>query len=260
MLKPAIKTAYLVIFLSTAVHGAPWDLLGSWPTPGGPPRDTTDPYAQYLVAGGSEPYIYRVWWLSGGGTEILSSFPAPGGAGAWGLAYDPGPYCFWLSNNQTSWIYKITTLGSLVSSFPSPLAGPAGMELAGDYNPYGDWLFVAFPSLNVIGEINQTTGSLIETFPAPGAHATACGGLVYSYGYSFYVTDDYTHAVYKNGAPVITSLPAPVGFSYIANTNDQVINIYVVDDATDYIYAYVTDEPYSAASPASLGRIKALYR
>jgi len=192
--------------------------------------------------------------------SIYSSFPAPGGAGAWGLTYDLLPYCFWLSNNQTSWIYKITTLGSLVSSFPSPLAGPADMEMGLDWNPYGTWIFAAFPSLNVIGEINQTTGSLIETFPAPGSHPTACGGIAYSYGYSFFITDDYTHAVYKNGAPVITSLQAPVGFCYDANTNGQVINIYVVDDATDYVYRFISDEYYSPASPASLGRIKALFR
>ena len=59
---------------------------------------------------------------------------------------------------------------------------------------------------------------------------------------------------------MITSLQAPVGFSYIANTNDQVINIYVVDDATDYVYRYLADDYYAPASPASLGRIKALFR
>ena len=249
----AIKTAYLVILLSTAAHAAPWDLVCSWPAPGPNPKGFSI-FGGSTVEGTIYPYIYQTNTQG----SIYNSFPAPGGAGAWGLVYDAGPYCFWLSNNRTSWIYKITTLGSLVSSFASPLPGPAGMDRIGDSNPTGYWLFVAFPALNVIGEINQNTGSLIETFPAPGLHATACGGP--DYGYSFYVTDDYTHAVYKNGAPVITNLQAPVGFSYVACVDGEVLDIFIVDDATDYIYQYMVDDYYNAASPASLGRIKALFR
>jgi len=152
----------------------------------------------------------------------------------------------------------MNTVGSVLSSFLCPVAGPADMELTFDYNPFGLWLFAAIPGQNIIAEINQTTGSLIETFAAPGLHPTACGGIYY--GSNFYATDDYTHSVYRGSIPVITGIQTPVGFSFWANTNDEIKWVYVVDDATDYIYQYYTAEYYNDAEPASLGKVKALFR
>ena len=256
----SIKILFTLILLTNSVYAAPWDLFGSWPTPGINPRGYSGGGGEFIVQDGPEPYIYRIWLTSYGETSIISSFPAPGGPAAWGLVYDPmgGDY-FRVSNNLTSWIYKITMDGSVVSSFFCPLPGPAGMDITYDYSPSGGYLFVAIPAQNLIAEINQNTGSLMRTFAAPGVHPTAYGAVAYSHGYPYYVTDDYTHKVYKNATPVIT-LQNPVGFSYWSNTNGQITLIFVVDDTTDYIYVYETDETYSSAAPASLGRIKALFK
>lgn len=254
MVKAIIRIISITTILTATVDAGPWDLVSSFPTPGSSPRGLANIIGLYTVDDSTPPYIYHVYFDG----SIMGSFPAPGGPGAWGLAED---YSYlWVSNNLTSWIYKITTAGSLVSSFLCPLAGPADIDMAFDYNPFGGWLIVAVPAQNVIAEINQNTGSLIETFPAPGLHATACGSLVATTGYPFYVTDDYTHKVYKNGAAVITSLQTPVGFAYSADTNGNIRIVWVVDDATDYVYMYYTDEYYTPAAPASLGRIKALFK
>ncbi len=252
----AIKKGFIISnIVCVPAFAAAWDLIASWPTPGPNPWGLVYASGIYIVEGLNAPYVYSLEWNG----SIHSSFPAPGGPGAWGLAYDyTGTNYFWVSNNQNSYIYKTTTVGSLVSSFLCPFPGPADMELTGDYNPFGVWLFVAIPASNIIAEINQTTGSLIETFPAPGLHPTGCGGVYY--GSKFYVIDDYKHTVYWNGAAVITSLQTPVGLSYLATTNDEIPWIYVVDDATDYIYQYYTAEYYNRTTPASLGRIKALFR
>jgi len=152
----------------------------------------------------------------------------------------------------------MTTVGSVISSFLSPIGSPAGLSYTADYSLAGTYLFVAIPDQNYIAVLNSTTGSLMKTYPAPGLHPTACGGIYY--GSNFYVTDDYTHSVYLSSMPVITGIQTPVGFSFWANTNDEIKWVYVVDDATDYIYQYYTAEYYNDAEPASLGKVKALFR
>ncbi len=256
MLKKQIIILFIIVFIAECPSYAGWALIHSYPTPGNDPRGYRhyDGYTGYILQDGTDPYIYRIYWWTG---SIYNSFPAPGGAGAWGLGFDrTGVDYFWISNYQNSWFYQVTTAGSLVSSFPSPLPGPAGMDILFDFTYFRYYLYVAFPSQNKIAKIDQTSGSLVVTYAAPGTYPTACGGLYYQGNY-FFVTDSSTHTVYQGGVPVITNLQTPVGFSFEATTNDEYRFIHVVDDATDRIYFYWSN---TSVTPASLGRIKALFR
>jgi hypothetical protein len=113
---------------------------------------------------------------------------------------------------------------------------------------------VAIPNLNIIAVLNHTTGSLIGTYAGPGSRPIGCGGYAH-----FYVADSGTHTIYEDGVPVITGIQTPVGFGYtwfMAPPYDYYL--YVIDDATGYYYFYVNES--SGVTPASLGRVKALFQ
>lgn len=234
-------------WLAAHVPAEAWKLVASFPTPGPDPRgySVTSGVGGFIVIGSQTPYVFKMRWSP---WIIISSFPAPGGPGAWGMAgYSLDLY---LSNNRTSWIYKMNEYGSVVSSFRCPVDGPADMDIR--WSPLR--LYIAIPARNIIAVVNQNTGSLESTFAAPGSRPTACGGYT-----SFYVTDAATHTVYRNGSPIITDIETPVGFSCTVMVGDAPqaeIGLCIVDDATDRIYFYAND---TAVAPASLGKVKALF-
>jgi len=155
----------------------------------------------------------------------------------------------YISNVSTSWIYEITTTGSVVSSFRCPFPGPADMDLRW----YPSDLYIAIPDRNIIAVVEETTGSLLSTFKAPGSRPTACCGYQ-----TTLIADAATHTIYENGVPVITGIETPVGADEEATTdNDYYVALFVVDDATDRIYFY---NKTVAVAPASLGRVKALFK
>ncbi len=193
---------------------------------------------------GPVPYVIHYSWEQ---SSVLSSFPAPGGVGAWGIAYGSSAG-FLITNNQTSWIYETTTQGSVVNSFRCPLDGPADCEFA--------WpgFIVAIPDQNIIAVLNRSTGSLIGTYAGPGSRPTGCGGYAH-----FYVADSGTQTIYEDSVPIVTGIQAPVGFGYgwsMAPPYD--IALFVVDDATDRYYFYYRSG--NRVFPDSLGRVKALFK
>jgi hypothetical protein len=228
----------------TAAAGAyTWELVASYPVPVPNPRGYRVYGASYgyIIDAGTTPYVYEIYLRT---SSIVSSFPAPGGAGAWGIAGVTDE--LYISNNRTSWIYEVTAYGSVVSSFRCPIEGPADMDLR--WAPSN--LYIAIPDRNIIAVVNETTGSLVSTFRAPGSRPTACCGYQ-----TTLIADAATHTVYENGVPVITGIATPVG----ADDNftlDYDYWVYVLDDATDRIYMY---EKTVAVVPASLGRVKAMF-
>ena len=245
MIKRVIFGVWCLGFiLVPTVNG--WRFVASYPTPVFDPRgyQTGGISFGYVVRAGPTPYVYGFQLDTG---SIVSSFPAPGGAGAWGITGSPTSG-FYVSNNTTSWIYKVTSTGSVVSSFLCPVAGPADI----DFLWYTYQLCIAIPDQNIIAVVDRTTGSLVSTFAGPGSRPTACCGYQ-----TTLIADAATHTVYENGVPVITGIATPVGADEDASTdNDYYVMLYVVDDATDHIYYY---NKTVEVAPASLGRVKALF-
>jgi hypothetical protein len=184
-----------------------------------------------------------------GNGSVFSSFPAPGGPGAWGISDADVEYELYLSNNRTSWIYKTYTNGSILSSFKCPLPGPAGIGYA-----YDTRLEVAIPSMNVIAVVNPQTGSLVSTIRGPGQNPTACAG----WGAEF-ITDAGMHAVYFKSRRIIEGIETPTGIWYQQSQSDTEAYwfVFIVDAATKHIYEYNDNV---AVVPASLGRVKALFK
>jgi hypothetical protein len=240
--KTFIKYAALAVVIPLNAAGN-WGVVSSWPAPCFEPRGL---WAGYLVGDGAKPYVY---YPTSAWSPSYSSFPAPGGPGAWGISEADVEYEFYLSNNRTSWIYKITSSGSVLNSFLCPIPCPADIGYA-----WGTRLEVSIPNLNVIAVVNPKTGSLVSTIPAPGLWPTSCAG----YG-AMFITDGRTHTVYRARRAIIEGIENPTGISYaewIVDTNPR-YDVFVVDAATKYIYMY---QDNVHAGPASLGRVKALFR
>jgi hypothetical protein len=222
-----------------------YEFVGSYATPGSQPRGYvfSDLYEGWLVDDGATPRVYHMYLSTG---SVAASFAAPGGAGAWGLCSASGAY-FYLSNNSTSYIYRVTTVGSVASSFRCPLDGPA--DMARVYP--GPHLYVAVPGRNVVAVVDPATGSLLSSFAGPASHVTACAGYDGSYA-----ADDVTHTVYRSGKSFLTGITSPLGLEEVSTWFDASY-LYVVDDGTDRIYMYQSGTP---VEPASLGRVKGLFR
>ncbi len=203
-----------------------------------------------MVGDGPTPYIYEMSFKTG---SVYSSFPAPGGPGAWGITDVPLKDDFYLSNYRTSWIYKITTTGSVLSSYRCPLPGPAGISWGGPNR-----LEVTIPDLNVVAALDLNEGYLISAFRGPGLRPTSCIGVNWEF-----IGDAGTHTVYQSSGSkwyaIITGIEEPVGLSAYKYINDTPpgMGLYVVDAATKYIYNCEDNAP---VTPASLGRVKALFQ
>jgi hypothetical protein len=251
MLKKAIPLAAVLVNIITS-GAADWRLLSSCPAPCAEPRDLTPGAGCYLVGDGLTPQIYEMDPATG---SVYSSFPAPGGPGAWGIT-DTGDIpivVLYFSNNRTSWIYKITTTGSVLSSYLCPLPGPAGISWGGPNR-----LEVTIPDLNVVAALHLKEGYLISACRGPGLRPTSCIGVDWDF-----VGDAGTHTVYRGSGskwyPIITGIEAPSGmdaYQYHSD-NGALWGLFIVDAATKYIYHYEDD---AAVTPASLGRVKALFR
>ncbi len=242
----SLTTVVLVIAgLAVSAEGEEWRLIASCPTPGVAPRgyDGHRSGIGYIVQAGNSAYAYCIDTDTG---SVYSSFPIPGGGGVWGISRGFGRG-FWISDIRSSHIYAVTSEGSVVSSFVCPVGKPADLDFGLD-----GYLFVAVPERNVIAVVNPTTGSLVETYAAPGAHPTSntrCG---------YFIADDFTHYIYANGRPIITGVQKPTGLGWTSPIgNDWTMWVYVVDDATDHVYTYMG---IYAVEPASLGHIRALFR
>jgi hypothetical protein len=244
VIKRIIFAVWCLGFIS-ASNVSGWGFVASYPTPISNPRgyQTGGISFGYVVGAGTTPYVYGFRLGTG---SIVSSFPVPGGTGAWGLTGSPTSG-FYISNNNTSWVYKVTSTGSVTSSFICPITGPADIDLP-LVGPY--YLNIAIPARNLIAVVNQTTGSLVSTFAGPGLRPTAATGYQ-----TTLIADSATHTIYENGVPVITGITTPVGADVDAST-DYHVNLFVVDDATDRIYIY---RKTVAVAPGSLGRVKALF-
>jgi len=149
----------------------------------------------------------------------------------------------WVSNYNNSYIYKLTSSGSVISSFRCPKAHPADLS---------QWaLYVAIPDENLAIKIT-TTGSILSSFRGPGSRLTAIDA-------SDILGDPETHKVYFLGYGT-RSLGAPVGVCADRLTDGPpYVHILVVDRTTNYVYLFKW-AGHEAVGPTSFGRIKALFK
>jgi len=223
--------------LAYGALGTGWAIVGSYPAPAANPRGVAHdaPYGASILCDGSPPRIYNMLRPS---EYIKLAVPS----GAWGLR-SWGSDAILVSNYNNSHIYKLTTTGSVISSFRCPKDHPADLS---------QWtLHVAIPDENLAIKIT-TTGSILSSFRGPGTRLTAIDA-------SDILGDPETHKVYFLGYGT-RSLGAPVGAcSFRLTDGPPYVWPLVVDSATNYIYEFEWCG-YEALGPASFGRVKALFK
>lgn len=230
------------VFIATPSYGTGWEIVASYPAPAPNARGVAlfAPFYISVLCDGTPPRIYDLGEPS---KYINLGMPK----GAWGLSNWFG-YGIAVSNYSNSYIYALTTLGSVISSFRSPKDHPA--DLSG---PYFDE-YVAIPAENLALEIT-TKGSVISSFRGPGIHLTA---LEARYPYGGVVGDPLMHKVYFLPSFGMAKLTAPVGTCASVKTGEPPYgDVWVVDAATNYVYLFKWHGS-KAVAPASLGRVKAL--
>jgi DNA-binding beta-propeller fold protein YncE len=101
--------------------------------------------------------------------DVLFQFNAPSNYTD-GMAWDGSN--LWLSCDGLQRIWKLDTLGNVLDSIPSPGPIPTGLTWDGQYL----WCANHIPSR--IYKVDPTTGSIIDSIPAPGS-GNSCEGLAW---------------------------------------------------------------------------------
>jgi hypothetical protein len=248
----------LVVALAAALTAAagaqvwPPRLVGSFAAPPDAIDVAYEGGPLYVLVGGAAPMVFTMDTWNG---SITGSFSIPLPNGARGIAttgYNPTDV--WVSNRLNGFLYRLTTVGSLLGSFACPGGTPFGL---GGYQypfwPDDGYLMVSCRDENCVVSVNHTTGSLVSSFDGP---ATAVIGYD-----EWLAVDRHTSYLYWNyygSWQVLDTLPArPWGIgTYVLWTTGTGIRAYVLCH-DGYVYHY---GGYTDVAPASLGRIRALYR
>jgi hypothetical protein len=253
-----IAIAVTLVSVVAAAGGEDWPprLVASFPAPPGAIALACEYEPLYALVGGATPTVFTLITWNG---SITGSFNIPVPNGARGIATTGSrPTYLWVSNRLNRFLYRLDTTGSLLGSFQCPAGKPFGL---GGYlhggGPDRGYLTVSCRNQNQILRVNPTTGSLASSFPGPAAAVTG-----YDEGLA---VDRYTCCLYWDyygGWTVLDTLaarPWGVTTSVEGTTYGAACVCGYVLCHNGYIYRYKGTND-DAVAPASLGRVKALFR
>jgi len=240
-----------VLTAAGVIHSWPPRLVGSFAAPPGAIDVAYETQGFYVLINATPPRVYQLT-TSG---SLLGSFSVPVPSGARGITYDGHSWSrFFISNRINGYIYTLTTAGSLVGSFRCPAGAPYGLGFTDVYSPHGRGLFAACRDADCIARLDATTGSLLSTFAGPAAAVVTYDDFFAGVRGSKAVYWDYLTGPWR----IFDTMPArPLGVAAgILWETDPDVNLYVLCN-NGYIYHYYG---WTAVAPASLGRVKALFR
>lgn len=175
----------------------------------------------------------------------VSSFPAPVTSAQYGAAY-LGRGRYFGGSQATDTIYLFETTGSVVSSFAAS-------------NPYGitwDGTYLWWLGSDDVFRQCTSSGSIIRTFTASPITNGRDLGWDGRYLWCPDSTRDYVYRLTTVGS-ITASFRAPGGLTYGCTYDGKYL--WVTDISTPR-YAYRIDIGYTSIAPASLGKVKAIFR
>jgi hypothetical protein len=215
--------------------------------------------------------------------DVVSSFPHPGGVGLYGLAWD-GSY-LWFAGQPASVFLRTNTTGSIVGSFDigATYTYIRGLTFDGAYLWYSSRDTVGYTYYRI-----TTTGSFVSDFGVlptfgPGvawegpylwcgpAKVTTGGSFVASFRRPFKMETDqgwYGHKLWlggpgnhmynvTTGGSVAASFPVPGGGAAEGTAFDGEY-LWVINRDNKWVYRIDID--VVGVDPASMGKVKAIYR
>ena len=178
--------------------------------------------------------------------SLVGSIPSP--AGSMDQKWD-GSY-IWLCTYSPAMVYRLTSTGSIVTSFSGPAAG-YGLAWTGTY------LYYSSTSGNMIWRLT-TTGSVVTSF---SSGCSFVGGLDYD-GTNLWVADwpssggGWLRYMTTTGSIIDT-------FSTPSSTRPSGVcwdGTYVWYNDYNVAYVFRASVQPSGIAPASVGKVKALFR
>ncbi len=246
--------AVAALAVSAAARADDWPprMVDSFPAPPGALDIALGVWRLYALVDGNPPTVYELEYGTG---SIAETFTLRVPRGARGISYDWYPRrMFYLSNRINGYIYKIPIDTPIVSSFLCPVGTPYGLTYSDVYWRHGSGVFAACRDENLIARIDPTTGELLSTFAGP---ATAVIGFDYCFAVDRYTP--FLYWDYYGSWQILDTLPARprgVALGLEERPYDEGIRGFVLC-RNGYIYYYYG---YITVAPASLGRVKALFR
>jgi hypothetical protein len=250
-MKTALVVTALAVALPLVSEAALGEVLASWKTPW-PSRGANgiahDGEYIWVKNGNSyEGLVFKCTTTGSVVTEIAFPYPAPSFY-SYGMTFD-GEYLwtiyqYWRSMGSHDDYRKYTTTGSYAGGFVGHPFYYGSMAVTWS----GEHIFTHFPRRPIV-EKYTTAGTLVATFPLAvggGSDWAYYKRQLWSYGVGGLI-----YGVTLNGS-VVASFPAPGGRCH-----------GTAFDAIDHQYpqwVYKVDIDVVGVAPASVGRIKALFR
>ena len=246
----------LALALPAAAGAGLGDVLASWETPY-PSRDFNGiaydgEYVWVKHSLSDTQWVFRCTKTGSVVAEIAFPYPAPA-YHSYGLTFD-GAYLWTIYHYWHIPYYddyrKYTTTGSYAGGFSRPyIWGSEALTWDGQY------IFTEFPMGGDPAAKYTTTGSLIASFPMP---VRICSDIAYYRRQLWYYGGGgFVYGVTLNGS-VTASFPAPGGRCNSAAFDGEYLWTLGANSYPQYVYK--VDIDVVGVAPASLGRVKALYR
>jgi hypothetical protein len=228
--------------------------------------------------------------------SVISSFPPPAGSELPnGIGFLQGD--MWLATNTPDRVWRLTTTGSVLASFPSPTASTVGLAVGRVGGVDYCWVVSGDPRL--IYRVRADNGSVVGSFPAlgtyPGDAAFRAVDYLYyiHYGppgprlYRFHATTGSVYASYVLASSAAGMDYDAAGYLWMTGNDNRIRKCtltgstlnYMASPASGatgcgfdgtYVWVGTTWPPHyiwqleavggSAAAPASLGEVRALFR
>lgn len=228
--------------------------------------------------------------------SVISSFPPPAGSELPnGIGFLRGD--MWLATNTPDRVWRLTTTGSVLASFPSPTTSTVGMDVGRVAGVDYCWIVGRDPHL--IYRVRADNGSLVGSFPALGTYTgdvafRAVDCLYYTHSgppgsrlYRLHATTGSVYASYVMSFPGDGMDYDAAGYLWMSGGDGRIHKCTLTGSTLNYmafpgylptgcgydgtyVWAGAAWPPYyiwqleteggSAAAPASLGQVRALFR
>jgi len=229
---------------AAAAWGAFGDILQSFPAPNSYPLALAYENGYLWVYCNTSPYnFYRVNPSNG---SVVASFVSPGGSVGRGAAWD-GTYLY-TGNSTTDYIFRMSTTGSVYGSFGvSNFYG--GLTWDHTYLWYTGTSPNYFYRMTTAGSVNSSFSATFYPFD-PGSDGT----------YIYCGTYTPSQQIYKltTAGSIVESHAPPANYPW-GCTHDGTDLWFGTTTGTNYIWR-VDDGVLSNVAPASLGKVKALFK
>jgi len=229
---------------AAAAWGAFGDVIASFPAPANNARALGYAGGYLYCYAGTSPYrIYRINPANG---SVVSSFVSAAGSDTYGLEWD-GTYLDFGANSANR-VYRATNAGSVASSFAC-----SHIDNGLTWDGANFWVTDADSHFWRV----NTSGSVLASFTtAFDAYDPAFAG-----NYLIVGSHNPSHRLYKltTAGSVVASTAAPANFPWGA-TFDGTYLWVTTTTGTDRIWKLGAGPVWTDVQPASLGRVKALYR